>query len=97
MKLTSCKDFSSSKKALIYLLLIVEKYMLFPSVIENWVVIIDCREFPKGFAFSPSDLLFLVEELAQYFPFRLERLFMIEPTFEIMSFLKCLKGSGFSL
>ena len=86
------KDFSNSKKALSYLLMIVQKYMLFPSVVEKWSIIIDCREFPKGFSFSPADLLYLIEDLAQNFVYRLEKLFLIEPTYEIHTFVQNLKG-----
>ncbi len=66
--------------------------MFFPSLIEKWVLIIDCREFPKGMSFSYDDLLYLIEDISQHFVFCLAKLFIIEPNFEILTFYKGIQG-----
>lgn len=86
------KDFSNCKNALTYLFGIVEKYMFFPSLIEKWFVIVDSRDFPKGLGFSKEDVFFLIQDLAKHFVFCLERLAIIEPTYEIMGFIQAINS-----
>lgn len=74
------------------LLYIVEKYMFFPGFVEKWTVLVDCRDFPKNFAFDAEDLAYFLKEFAEMFPFSLEKLFVVEPTFEILEFLKRFEG-----
>ena len=71
--------------------------MFFPSLIEKWVILIDCRDFPKGMSFTSDDLLYLLSDLAEHFIFTLEKLYIIEPTYEILTFLQGLKGMIFSI
>ena len=66
--------------------------MFFPSIIEKWTVIIDCREFPKSVIFAKDDLLFLLDDLAEHFVFCLEKILLIEPTYDIIVFLRSIQG-----